>query len=163
MHLNCVKADGQNVRYAKDVLSENVAELFRTLFPGDGAKLQLADLLSATHKVFNLFTSNGAENSEISKCTFGGINLQNQLEIISNFKNFISTMKFSGKPKFNTALLISIKATIELQECLSTNYSLPQLITSHITQERSLVHPFKKSDLNAHLILLNSAVPCILV
>ena len=44
-------------------------------------------------------------------------------------------MKWSGKPRFPTAIRISIKCAITLQQTLDTKYNIPYLMTENHTQD----------------------------
>ena len=63
------------------------------------------------------------------------VNLEKQLDELNKFVEYMTTMKFSGKPRFQKGLIIAIKVAIQLQKLLAEHYNSPTLTTASITQD----------------------------
>ena len=134
IHFTVKEMDRQNVRIAAETLSRTVAGLFRKLFPNDTAKNTLANFIELAKLAFNILTSTHDDHFDFSKSSFGGKNIEKQLQVLEDFHDQLSKTKFSGKPRFNNGALICIKANILLQETLAKKHNIQSFKTRNTSQ-----------------------------
>ena len=135
IHFTCKEMDRQNVKLATQVLSHTVSVLLKELFPVCRAKNSLAEYIDVIDSSFNILNSNQNEHENFTKKAFGGEHLADQLAVLDKFHDTISRTGFSGRPRFNTGLLICIEANIGLQDHLAKVFDLHQFKTRNTTQE----------------------------
>ena len=147
IHVNAKQSDRQNVQLAKELLSDDVACMFKDYFPCNPKKLQLSNFVALMDKGFNLMTSKSANlnHEDFSKRPFGS-SISKQLSCLNRLYRTIDSMKFKKvdskrkNPKFKQVLCqtgakICIKAIIKLREILVSLYGITEFPTLNCTQD----------------------------
>ena len=143
MHINCQQSDRQNVRLAKELLSESVSILLKELFPECPKKQKLSEIVFALDQAWNVLTSKNAESSDFSKCAFRA-HLEQQLSCLNDLSLMFEDMEFMkrdgknpkwGKIPSQKNAQITIKGVIKLQEILSEKYGEPKFGAEITTQD----------------------------
>ena len=63
------------------------------------------------------------------------VNLEEQVQELNKFIEYMETMKFSGRPRFHKGMIIAIRSTIAIQKLMDEHYATPYLKTSSTTQD----------------------------
>ena len=133
-HLDCQFSDRQDVKLATHLLSERTAALFHRFFPKDPKKMSLGDFLDILGKSFKILTSRAIYvNTDKFECGLRRY-YQEQMEILEQLLHYMRETKF-GPNKFAKGVIVTVTSIIQLHKLLSTEYNLPYLLTSRLTQD----------------------------
>ena len=147
IHLTCKNQDRQSVSFARALLSKSVAVQLRNIFPKSQAKQALADFVEICDSTYDILTSSKIKPKNPSKLPLR-INLEKQTETLLKMYEYVDNMRFvkhgpiSKKQLAKRALLpcqkgmkIAISCAIKLQATLKSDYGLPYLRGTRITQD----------------------------
>ena len=134
IHFYCKKQDRQNVQLARDLISNRSAMLMKALYPEDYKMHVLSEFFVTADECFKILTSQKLYDDDPYKCALE-VHLEQQLTSLEKLDYYMNTMKWSGAPRFNKAIQISMRCAIGLQELLATKYDIPYLMTENHTQD----------------------------
>ena len=134
IHFYCKQQDRQRVSLARDLLSKRSAMMYKALHPNEEKFQLLGEFIETVDECFNILTSQKMYDNDPLKCALE-VHLEKQLKPLEKLVKYMKTIKWSGRPRFNKAIIIAIKCAIELQKMLAEIHGIPNLMTENITQD----------------------------
>ena len=114
--------------------------MFENFFPLDKNKQALARFLRVLSYAWDILTSRRYYNPKKPSKNALEVDIEKQTNILMELYDYIDSMKFLGpngrtKCPFQTGMKMAIKVALQLNQYLKTNFGLPYLLTSRITQD----------------------------
>jgi len=162
-HLECVKAERQNVGLAAQLLSHSVATALIHYKPGLNQVLSenTGHFIEVVSNWFDIMNSYTPSETLCTKKPYG-LNLEDQNNCLDKMYKIIYSMRCAGKntlQTFQKGIFISIKSTQLLFEDLKEKYNISYILTHRLNQDSlesffSLIR--SRGGLNDHPTPLNA-------
>ena len=134
--INVVQSDRQKTKYMRDVFNLGTSSMFKSFFPNDPNKLELANLIENIDEVCNMYCSRKVYDDENKQKSALGTYLDKQIPALRKLEETVDKMKFDGsRMPFQNAIKICVNTAINLQELLKKDYDIDYLMLSLITQD----------------------------
>jgi hypothetical protein len=139
LHLNCERAQRQNLRLAAELFSNTTSTSLLQYLPGENKNLgtdvgNFFQLVNNWFHIFNAYTPSGTVPTKKSY----GLDLSNQNSILNEMKNTIGSMLCIGKRTlqiFQKGILISINSLLNLYKDMVDSLNVTYIYTHRLNQD----------------------------